>query len=236
MSGTSSSRVRVAIVVALMALTGLFPGVVAGASPANPAFRDVGTSSTGSWIVTLKAGRDPVRRASTLARSAGGRATKVYSHALHGFAFTGSAREAAALRRDPAVRTVVANRTVHLLDDGIPTGDRADQGRPSEPAERAFRRIYRRGRRVAILDTGVDLTHPGPRPEPRHPARPQLHHGGLPPQDGHGHGTHVAGIVAAADNGFGVIGVAPEATARAVQGPRRHRPGEWSNLICASTT
>ena len=107
MSGTSSSRVRVAIVVALMALTGLFPGVVAGASPANPAFRDVGTSSTGSWIVTLKAGRDPVSRASALARSAGGRATKVYSHALHGFAFTGSAREAAALRRDPAVRTVV---------------------------------------------------------------------------------------------------------------------------------
>src|SRR4249919_778361 len=74
MSGTSSSRVRVAIVAALMVLTGLFPGVVAGASPANPAFRDVGTSTTGSWIVTLKAGRDPVRRASTLARSAGGRA------------------------------------------------------------------------------------------------------------------------------------------------------------------
>ncbi|MCW1929735.1 MAG: S8 family serine peptidase [Candidatus Kerfeldbacteria bacterium] len=32
------------------------------------------------------------------------------------------------------------------------------------------------------------------------------------PTDDHGHGTHVAGIVAAADNSVGVIGVAPEAT------------------------
>ena len=38
------------------------------------------------------------------------------------------------------------------------------------------------------------------------------------------HGTHVAGIVAAADNGFGVIGVAPEATLIGRQGaPQRQR-------------
>ena len=31
------------------------------------------------------------------------------------------------------------------------------------------------------------------------------------PQDGHGHGTHVAGTIAAAENSAGVIGVAPQA-------------------------
>src|SRR5262249_55613346 len=32
-----------------------------------------------------------------------------------------------------------------------------------------------------------------------------------PPQDGHGHGTHVSGTAAAPLNGIGVVGVAPEA-------------------------
>src|SRR5439155_17729046 len=40
---------------------------------------------------------------------------------------------------------------------------------------------------------------------------------GSKPLDDHGHGTHVAGIIAARDNGFGVIGVAPEATLYAVK-------------------
>lgn len=63
---------------------------------------------------------------------------------------------------------------------------------------------------VAVVDTGVDFGHedlagrvlPG-----RNFVTP-----GKTPQDDHGHGTHVAGIAAAAaNNGKGVIGVAPEA-------------------------
>ena len=36
--------------------------------------------------------------------------------------------------------------------------------------------------------------------------------GAVPPNDGHGHGTHVAGTAAAPLNDVGVVGVAPEAT------------------------
>ncbi len=62
---------------------------------------------------------------------------------------------------------------------------------------------------IAIIDTGVDLSHP------------DLQANLLPgydfvdndavPQDGNGHGTNVAGIAAAALNGIGVAGVAPTA-------------------------
>ncbi len=68
---------------------------------------------------------------------------------------------------------------------------------------------------VAILDTGIDITHPDLR---------DAYAGGYntldptkSPQDDNKHGTHVAGIVAARGNGFGVIGVAPAAKLWAVK-------------------
>jgi hypothetical protein len=65
------------------------------------------------------------------------------------------------------------------------------------------------GATVAIVDSGVDLAHPDLL------ARLQPGYDWVGddsvPQDRHGHGTHVAGTVAAAENGTGVVGVAPEA-------------------------
>ncbi len=70
------------------------------------------------------------------------------------------------------------------------------------------------GTRVAVLDTGFDLDHVDLAPNivaqrsfvPGEEASAQY----LRP-DVASHGTHTAGTVAAADNGFGTIGVAPEA-------------------------
>ena len=66
------------------------------------------------------------------------------------------------------------------------------------------------GQVIAVVDTGVDLDHPD--------LAAQLVDGvnliepGTPPQDDNGHGTHVAGIAAAATgNGIGGSGVAPSA-------------------------
>jgi serine protease len=72
---------------------------------------------------------------------------------------------------------------------------------------------------VAVIDTGVDVHHPefeGRFTAPMSWVCPD----GVPVpcagyenvDDGHGHGTHVAGTVAAADDGAGVTGVAPDAT------------------------
>jgi len=62
---------------------------------------------------------------------------------------------------------------------------------------------------VAVVDSGVDLTHPDLLTRLL-PGYDWVDDDSVP-LDLHGHGTHVAGTVAAAENGVGVVGVSPEA-------------------------
>jgi subtilisin family serine protease len=65
------------------------------------------------------------------------------------------------------------------------------------------------GTTVAVVDTGVDAQHP--ELAGRLVGGYDFVDGDADPQDAHGHGTHVAGTIAAGENGIGVIGVAPDA-------------------------
>lgn len=67
---------------------------------------------------------------------------------------------------------------------------------------------------VGVSDSGIDISHPGPGGR----RRP------VPVQDSAGHGTQVAGHIAAAINGLGVSGVAPggDYYDNPGQHPRRH--------------
>ncbi len=69
------------------------------------------------------------------------------------------------------------------------------------------------GARVAVLDTGFDLDHPDLAPNINMALSKDFTGEGLQYTlpDPFSHGTHTAGTVAAADNGLGTIGVAPEA-------------------------
>lgn len=75
------------------------------------------------------------------------------------------------------------------------------------------------GARVAVLDSGIDCTHPDLTPN----LLPALNASFVPGEGActtliaFNHGTHVAGTIAAADNGLGTIGVAPEAEIFAVK-------------------
>jgi len=85
------------------------------------------------------------------------------------------------------------------------------------------------GIKVAVVDTGIDYNHPDLAGNCK---------GGVniintrkSYKDDNGHGTHVAGIIAAEDNEIGVIGVAPEAWLYGVKVLDRRGSGYISDVI-----
>ena len=86
------------------------------------------------------------------------------------------------------------------------------------------------GVKVAVIDTGIDPCHPDLVANYKG-GKNLMEKGNKPPLDDNGHGTHVAGIIAAAANGFGVVGVAPEVDLYAVKVLDANGEGTLSNVI-----
>lgn len=87
------------------------------------------------------------------------------------------------------------------------------------------------GVKVAVIDSGVDYTHPDL--DANYAGGYDFVNGDNDPMDDNGHGTHVAGTIAAEDNGIGVIGVAPEARIYALKVLGAGGSGSYSDVIAA---
>jgi serine protease len=140
------------------------------------------------------------------------------------FAATLTADEAATLRISPGVRYVQPVVERHLADaipaskppyrsiatsspfeapQVVPYGIDLVHARDVWPLTRGKEPVH-----VVVFDTGIDITHPDLK---------RAYAGGYNtfdqstmPIDDNKHGTHVSGIIAAADNKVGVVGVAPD--------------------------
>ncbi len=120
-----------------------------------------------------------------------------------------------------------ADRPSHGRPDAEPLADRQwNMQMIGATADAAHREATGKRVDVGIIDTGIDATHPDLAPN-FDPQRSRNFTTDIPEVDGpcefescvdpadvddNGHGTHVAGIVAADDNDFGIGGVAPDAT------------------------
>ncbi|HUF06152.1 MAG TPA: hypothetical protein VMP86_02060, partial [Candidatus Binatia bacterium] len=110
-------------VTALLALLALVLTMLPAAALAAPQAGSTGArlqtdlpgQVAGSWIVTLRPGVDAASAAERLAKAHAGRVGFIYTAVLNGFSFHGSDTAAAALARNPSVRTVVANRAVAIV-------------------------------------------------------------------------------------------------------------------------
>jgi subtilisin len=108
-----------------------------------------------------------------------------------------------ALNKNPNIAYVETDGEVHALGQTLPWGvDRID-------ADVVNTYDKGTGVKVAVIDTGINYTHPDLTNNYRDGY--DFVNKDTDPMDDNGHGTHVAGTIAAVDNDFGVVGAAPEA-------------------------
>lgn len=92
------------------------------------------------------------------------------------------------------------------------------------------------GVRVGIIDTGIDLGHPDLQVAYRG-GWDFVHNDAYPEEEaegeGYAHGTRMAGVIAASDNGFGIVGVAPGVSLYALKIFPKNGGALTSNVIRA---
>jgi subtilisin family serine protease len=197
-----------------------------------------GDKIPGSYICVFKKGSvgrgNAQAEANRAAQAAGAQVSHVYSVAIQGFA--------ANMPEQAIERVKAANPNIEyceqdqvfthgpIVQAGAPSGDMTAQSTQETPWG-----IARVGGGAAgtfatawVIDSGVQLNHPDLRVDA---ARSRSFIRDTSPNDANGHGTHVAGTIAALDNTIGVIGVAPGATVVAVRVLDRRGSGTTSGVI-----
>lgn len=139
-------------------------------------------------------------------------------HYLDAFVANLTDAEVLALRKDPTVRYVESADIKYYASGTKAASLPTTEGHPPDAqvtpygitmvhAPDVWSVTRGDGINVAVVDTGIDY---------HHPELAAIYQGGFnaatksnDPMDDDGHGTHVSGTIAAADNNFGVVGVAP---------------------------
>jgi len=184
----------------------------------------------GSYIVVFKSSVGSAEQETDKReRNVGFRADLRYSAALKGFAAKLSGPQVEKLQGDPDVDYVAPDRVVEA-SGAITQGDRAPLGvRRIDAATSNGGQV--RGpstANVAVIDTGADLSHADLNVE----SGTNCVNPNTAAQDDNGHGTHVAGTIAAKNNSTGVTGVAPGTKVIAVKVLNAQGSGTSAQVIC----
>ena len=157
---------------------------------------------------------------------------QVYGFAMTGFTATLSPEQLKSLQSDSRVASVEPDVMVKLSVAKEETTAMAFVAQNTPYGiTRVNGGVDGTGKTAWIIDSGIDLDHPDlnvdvDRSKSFVPGEPS-------PDDQNGHGSHVAGTVAAIDNGIGVIGVASNAKVVALKVLGADGSGATSGIIAA---
>ena len=202
---------------------------VGGAAWAAP---PIGITGTSTVVAVLHDGvGDPGSIGAGLVGRLGGELGYVYRNSLPGFAATLPSAAVDVLRMSPLVASVEADETLKMQAQTVPTGIRRAFADKNTVTKINGLDDWRADVDVAVVDTGIDATHPDLNVVGRvncYQVKACATGSGT---DDNGHGTHVAGTAAAIDNDFGVVGVAPGARLWSVKVLGKDGGGSLSGIL-----
>ncbi len=163
---------------------------------------------------------------------------KVYAFSLEGFAARLNEAQLAQLGSDPRVRSIEQDYLIILAPPpGKGPGGGGGGGTTGQEVPYGITRVgggasYTGNGVAFILDTGIDLDHEDLNVDAGRGFNAFTSgKDGQSLDDGNGHGTHVAGTVAAINNSVGVVGVAAGATVIPVKVLGARGSGSYSGVI-----
>lgn len=162
----------------------------------------------------------------------------VYSNSIVGFSVKIAPGQAKKLMSDQSVKSIREDRVITLAPPpgkGKPGGDEPVEEPSAQDTPWGIERIGGAGdgtgKTAWIIDTGIDLDHPDLNVDATKGFSAFDKGKDASFDDGNGHGSHVAGTVAARDNLIGVVGVAAGATVVPVKVLNSRGSGSYAGVI-----
>ena len=156
----------------------------------------------------------------------------IYETALQGFSVNISAENAGLLSKDPRVQFVEKDRVATLDPNemvGVPEyGPRAQAQSTPWGITRVGGASNGTGKTAWVIDTGIDPNHAD---LTVNTTKSRNFSSGNSYTDGNGHGTHVAGTIAAKNNNNYVVGVAAGATVVAIRVLNNNGSGTTTSIL-----
>ncbi|MEX1186690.1 MAG: S8 family serine peptidase [Gemmatimonadaceae bacterium] len=185
------------------------------------------------YLVTFHDGvSDVAATAREIAQQNGFAVRFIREHAARGFSAVIPAHRVAAVQNDPRVKIFEKDGPVTLVVPIRVTARPGSGGGQSTPwgITRVGGAGDGTGKTAWIIDTGIDLDHPDLNTS-RNCHVNFVARGKNSADDGNGHGTHVAGTIAAINNSIDVVGVAANAYVCAVRVLDNSGSGTWEGVV-----